>query len=192
MEARQHERFIRRITKVVLFFLVCHALLCVYFVVTPSTSFLHSTIIGKTYTTKFLIGPFFTEEKIVIAPSFLLSYKTSSGVWSAYVNTNQSWMDEYYQRPWLYHNIKKDHLLASLIRDTYNQFPRGESQSFAALHTTSNFCTLNRFIRTEILRKTDIDSVRWVYIFSRYYKHATEPKADTVWNFTFNPNDVCK
>lgn len=162
--------------------LAVHVLLCVYFTVTPRKYVLHASVLGALYHRVFLIGPFFTQERITSSTHVYMRYKVKGGHWS-----QLSCYTEVVHRDGSavlrqYNNLKHDDLLRYFAK----AYRPGK---IASDKTNSQLCVLSNYTTKELISQQQaIDSINLLYIHRTFLRGDTaDNKSDTLWNVTFNP-----
>jgi hypothetical protein len=176
------QTFRKRIAAIVAMLLVVHVLLCIYFTVTPRKYILHASSLGLLYHRVFLIGPFFTEDRIASTTHLYMRYKVKGGSWSEF----SCYTDRVHRegRPILlhYNDLRHDDLL------------RYFAKAYRPAKTTSEklnaqLCLLNRYSISELIPKERaIDSLNLLYVHNSFLQKHAIGKSDTIWNVTFNPD----
>lgn len=181
MNARDPQSFRKRIATIAGILLAVHVLLCIYFAITPRKSILHGSVLGSLYHRVFLIGPFFTEDRIISSTQVYMRYKVKDGAWSqlfSYTNRVHGDSSSVLHQ---YSNLKHDDLLRYFAK-AYRPQKTTRDKSNAQL------CILSRYSINELLPQQAIDSINLLYIHHTFLRNNTVGNADTVWNATFNPD----
>lgn len=162
--------------------LVAHVLLCIYFTVTPRKYILHASSLGSLYHRIFLIGPFFTEERIASSTHLYMRYKVKGGSWSDFSCYTDRVHREDNSVLLQYNDLKHDDLLRYFAK-AYRPAKITSEKSNAQL------CLLSRYSINELIsQKSAIDSINLLYIHHTFQQKLSVGKSDTIWNVTFNPD----
>lgn len=169
------------IATVVVLLLAMHTLLCIYFSVTPRNYILHRSAIGSLYHRVFLIGPFFTEERVTSSTQLYMRYKVKNGSWSEAVICTDRVHHTGTSELFRYNDLKHDDLLryfAKACRPHKTEWERSDKQ----------LCILCRYsINQFIPPGQSIDSINLFFIHNTYRRNNPVGKSDTVWRVTLNP-----
>jgi hypothetical protein len=179
---RDPQPFRKRIATVVAILLVAHALLCIYFIVTPRHYILHHSPLGLLYHRVFLIGPFFTEKRIASSTDLYMRYKVKGGSWSELSCYTDRVHREGGSVLFHYNDLKHDNLLR-YFANAYRPAKTTREKSNAQL------CLLNRYSIYELIPKEQpIDSINLLYIQNTFLLKDIAGTPDTLWNITLNPD----
>jgi len=180
VDTRAPQTVRKSIASIVVLLLVAHVLLCIYFSVTPRQYRLHRTALGMLYHRVFLIGPFFTEERIASSTHLCMRYKVKGGSWSA----PTIYTDHVHQGASLlfqYNALKHDDLVRYFAK-AYTLHKKNQKKSDRQL------CLLCQYSINELIPSGEaVDSINLVFIHNTFLKNNAVGKTDTVWNVTVNP-----
>jgi hypothetical protein len=161
--------------------LAIHVLLCIYFSVTPRNYILHRSAIGSLYHRVFLIGPFFTEERITSSTQLYMRYKVKGGSWSEAAACTDRVHQAGTSVLFRYNDLKHDDLLRYFAK-AYSLHKTEPEKSDKQL------CVMCRYSINEFIPPGQvIDSINLLFIHNTFLKNSTVGKSDTVWNVTLNP-----
>lgn len=181
MDTRGPQTFRKRIATAIALLLVVHVLLCLYFTVTPRSYILHRSALGALYHRVFLIGPFFTEQRIASSTHLHIRYKVKDGTWSEMVNYTNRVHREGTPLLLQYNEYRHDDLLRYLAR-SYRPSKTNPEKS------TRQACILCRYSIHELIPPgQSVDSINLLFIHNTYLQKNTSVRSDTLWNIMLNP-----
>lgn len=182
MNTRAPQTFRKRIATILVSLLMVHVLLCIYFTVTPRNYILHRSIVGSVYHRVFLIGPFFTEERIASSTRLYMRYKIRGGSWSKPISYTDRVHRAGTSMLFKYNDSRHDDLLRYFAR-AYRPDKTNHSQSNRQL------CVLCQYSINELIPQDEtIDSLNLVFIHNTFVQRDMPGKSDTLWNVTLNPS----
>jgi hypothetical protein len=170
----------------VLILFTVHLSLSILFTICPGSN-TDSSWLRHHYQTKFLIGPFFTEERIRISAGLWVRYKTTAAGWSPFVNYAEEYKKDYWQYPWRYDKLKLSNYTRDLVRECYNSMDAGHVSDSARV---SSYEKLKRFLLQELLPPEEMDSIELKYIFWEYQPPSNSVSEEVVWNITYAPDEI--
>jgi hypothetical protein len=162
-----------------------HILIGLYFILTP---FRGTSSFENLYRTKFLIGPFFTEERIKTSAALRVRYK-SHEQWSPWVDYAEQDVLGYRSSPWQYATLKRNDYLRFHIRKSYNAL-EPERLAFDSARQTPYFQRLNQYLVEGRITIPSVDSIQLSYRFREYEPDKKLIRETVVWNLTYNPDEV--
>lgn len=182
MNTRASQTFRKRIATILVSLLMVHVFLCIYFTVTPRNYILHRSIVGSVYHRVFLIGPFFTEERIASSTRLYMRYKVRGGAWSKSADYTDGVHRAGASMLFAFNDSRHDDLLRYFAK-AYRPNKTNPSKSDRQL------CVLCQYSINELLPQGEaIDSLNFVFIHNTFVQRDIPGKPDTLWNVTLNPS----
>lgn len=160
-----------------------HILIGLFFILSPKGRSSFESL----YRTKFLIGPFFTEERIKTSAALRVRYKDAEQ-WSPWVDYAEQDVLGYRSAPWQYARLKRNDYFRFQVRKCYNALD--DQRNFDSIRLNTSFQRLNHYLKKAVLTSPSIDSVQLNYLFRGYEPDEKVVREMIVWNLTYNPNDV--
>jgi len=164
--------------------LLLHLLLCIYCVVTPDR-FIPRNSVTTIYRNLILLGPFFTESRILDSHYLSYRYKIADS-WSDVRHLSREHFALYSEVPWRIDHLSAINYERYLLRSMHET---ANGYSFQEVRKTKPFRELNSFLVNEVVTQPT-DSTQITYTTDRYLPDTKSFALDTVFTFIYNPKSI--
>lgn len=156
-----------------------HVLMCLVCILSPG-SLVARSYPGRLYQKFFLVGPFFSDERIRATPQTYVDFYSINEGWHRPTHYGHEHFLAYHHAPWRYARLKRADFERSLFRNTFGKNPvdfQGTEQLRAAA----------AYIEHELLAGEAVDSVRVLYVIDTWLPRHGKMKRDTLVDYRYKP-----
>ena len=186
MESERSQATKNRIGSIALVIVLFHMILGLYVAFVPD-QFLSSNKLTNAYRRLVVLGPFFTDSRIKQSQFLSVRY-LQHHTWSTFRVFGKEHFASYYRRPWQYSNLAYIGYERQLAHSVATE---AKSKPFESVRKSVVFRELNEFLVEELIKK-QVDSIQLVCGWDYYDPSAKSYLPDTLFVYTYNPNDIGK
>ncbi len=161
-------------------FLTLHLLLAIQ-TIFLKIDFLPSKI-NSFYKKLIVLGPFFSDSRIITSPHLYVSYPSSSGEWSPFRDVGQENFAYFQKHPWRYDHLKWSDYERYASRKAYK-----EIKPLKYIDGSEGVASAELVQYVKRLQSLQPDSTRLIYIWNTWHSESQSIKTDTAFTVIYKP-----